>query len=226
MSPAASAMLINQIAPLITGAVHKGAVKTVGCEDREELVQDCLASAAQMLDSAEQRGKVVTPGNITYYVLQSAKTGRRSTSASRTDALSPACQLDGRSSVRSMDAPVESSGGYECGSLHEIFEDRGEDPSLTAARRIDWIRVLPLLDDRSRSILCETSEGIPVNVIAERHKVSSPRIVQLKREIAAVIAEHFGNDILAIITGDTAWEKNIRSVREKEACRYERSWTR
>ena len=225
MSPAAEFMLINQISPLITGAIHKGAVKTVGCEDHEELVQDCLASAAKMLSSAEDRGKKVTPGNITYYVLQSAKSGRRSTSASRTDALSPACQLDGRSKVSSMDAPVESS-DYECGTLHEVFEDRGEDPSLTAARRIDWIRVLPLLDDRSRSILCETSEGVPVKVIAERHKVSSPRVVQIKREIASIIYEHFGFDILAVITGDTAWKKNIRTVREKEASRYERSWVR
>ena len=225
MSSAAESMLINQISPLITGAIHKGAVRPVGCEDHEELVQDCIVSAAKMLDSAEQRGKVVTPGNITYYVLQSAKSGRRSTSASRTDALSPAAQLDGRSSVSSMDAPVES-GGEEFGTLHEIFEDNGEDPSLTAARRIDWVRVLPFLDDRSQSILCETSEGIPVNGIAERHKVSSPRIVQIKREIAKIIYEHFGFDILAIITGDTAWEKQIRTVREKEASRYERSWVR
>lgn len=82
-------------------AVIPKAVKTVGAEDAEELLQDAMTIAAQMLHRVEETGKKVTPGNIAYYVILHMKSGRRSQSATRTDVMAPGTQLDDKSCVLS-----------------------------------------------------------------------------------------------------------------------------
>ena len=63
MSPSAGTLLVEEIAPRLRAAIPKS-VQPVGAEDAEELVQDGIMIAAQMLDSVERRGRTVTPGNI------------------------------------------------------------------------------------------------------------------------------------------------------------------
>ena len=99
-------MLIRQIVPLITAAIARGAVKPTGSEDQEELVAEGIALAARSLDSAEQRGKIIFPNSLAYYAVQALKSGRRSGSAGRTDAMSPAVQLDGAVGLASMDEVI------------------------------------------------------------------------------------------------------------------------
>ena len=77
MSPQAGELLIEQIAPRLRATIPR-VVKPVGAEDSEELVQDAITVAAQMLQRVEACGKQVTPGNIAYYVLLHMKSGRRS----------------------------------------------------------------------------------------------------------------------------------------------------
>lgn len=49
-------MLLNEVAPRIRSAVPH-CVHAVGCEDAEELIQDTIAMAAKLYDSAEKAGK-------------------------------------------------------------------------------------------------------------------------------------------------------------------------
>jgi hypothetical protein len=56
------------------------------------LVQDTIATAAQLLHSVETRGKKVTAGNISYYAVRLTRQGRRSTGFKKTDPLHPAAQ--------------------------------------------------------------------------------------------------------------------------------------
>ena len=55
MSPHASWLLVNEIIPRIASAVPR-AVKTVGAEDHEELIQDATALAARMLNNVKTAG--------------------------------------------------------------------------------------------------------------------------------------------------------------------------
>ena len=82
MSPEAGEMLMGQIAPRLRSAIPK-CVHPVGAEDAEELVQDAIATAAQMLHNVEALGKTVTPGNIAYFTILHMKSGRRSVCRSR-----------------------------------------------------------------------------------------------------------------------------------------------
>jgi len=83
----------------------------VGSENAEELVQDATAFAAKLLHNAELAGKkvvqsagrrgarkvkTVSAGNISFYVIQHLKSGRRSTGSSISDVYGSATQLNGR----------------------------------------------------------------------------------------------------------------------------------
>ena len=103
MSPSAGIVLLQQIVPLIAGAIARGAVKPVGCEDHQELQAEGQAMAATMLDRLERKGRVVPPQSIAYYTLQAMKSGRRSGYSGRMDAMCPAASLDRAVQVRSMD---------------------------------------------------------------------------------------------------------------------------
>jgi hypothetical protein len=70
MSPQAGEVLVGAVMPIIQATVPR-VVKPVGSETFDELVQDGLAIAAAMLDSAERRGQPLL-----------ARTARRTTRCS------------------------------------------------------------------------------------------------------------------------------------------------
>ena len=136
MTPEAGCLLLEQIAPRLRSAIPRN-VQPVGAEDDEELVQDALVTAAQMLESVERNGKQVTPGNIAYYTILHMKSGRRSQCRSRADTMAQGTQLDSKSCVPSMEEEV----GYdpeldEAITLGSLLAGNREDPSMAAARNI------------------------------------------------------------------------------------------
>ena len=138
MTAQAGSLLVEQIAPRLRTMVPK-AVKPVGAEDAEELLQDAITIAAQMLHRVEVSGKKVTPGNIAYYVILHMRSGRRSQGSSRVDTMAVGTQLDGSSSVLSFEQEV----GYdpeldEPITLEQLLASEHEDPAMEAARNIDW----------------------------------------------------------------------------------------
>ena len=151
--------LVSEIAPRLQSAIPR-CVRTVGAEDAEELVQDGIVFAARMLQNVEQSGKQVTPGNIAYYVLQHLKSGRRSQSAGRSDVMSCGSQLDDHSSVMSIDEEI----GFDPETdepicLGDLLADSPEDPSMAAARHIDWREFLASHDYRYGPIVKSMAEG-------------------------------------------------------------------
>lgn len=222
MSPKLSRMLVNEISPRISSAIRKGAVKTVGSEDAEEIAQDGLAIAANILESAERRSRKITPGNIAYFALQTLKSGRRSTSASRTDAMSAAAALDGGTSLESLDEVNEEASDGEMENLHELLAADGEYPDARTAREIDWNELMPRLSSQGRRVINNTAAGESVKSTAKKCGVSSPRIVRIKRKIADTVSDLWGDNVLHEIAASPIWDHGLNAVREKAACRYER----
>ena len=163
MSPRAGDMLLRQVRPIIRAALAKGAVRTVGSEDLQELEADAVAQAANMLDSAELAGKEVRPNSVAYYVLQALRSGRRSGYAGRADALSPAAALDGRVTVLSMDEPFGYADDDENEelNLHACLAATGEDPAAQGSRELDWDSALAGLGQEDADIVLATAAGTP-----------------------------------------------------------------
>ena len=221
MSPAAGLVLVDEIMPIIEATVPR-AVKQVGAEDCEELVQDTVTMAAQFVESCEARGKPIYPSSVAYYAIQHAKSGRRSYGATRTDALCPAAQLDGRSTVTSMDEPIPCDDDDEL-SLHDLLAAPEEDPAQQAGREMDWAELMESLSDREVAILKTTISGDKLDALASRFGISPPRITQLKRELGRQIKLRWGDGALADAIRPPRWNWSIRAGQERSACRHERA---
>ena len=222
MSPRAGQMLLDGVRPIIRAALARGAVRTVGSEDLEELEADAVAQAANMLDSAELAGKEVSPNSVAFYVLQSLRSGRRSGYAGRADAMSPAAALDGRVTVLSLDEPF----GYadddpdEELNLHACLAASGEDPAAQGSRELDWDSALAGLGRADADIVLETAAGTPGLDLGLRYGVTPARVSQRKREIGGRLLLSLGDTVLADCVRESAWEGGMRAYREKRAYRY------
>lgn len=221
MSPRAGEMLISQIMPMITAAVASGKVQGMPTEDMEEVTADTMAQAAAIIDAAEANGSAYTPGTIARFALQSAKSGRRSTGASRTDACAPGCRMDNDLQFVSMDEETVGEDGNE-GTLHEALASRQEDPATCAGRVIDWDDVLPSLSDRQRRVLEDVAQYVSGKDTAAYLGISTGRVVQLKREIGNCVRETWGENALSDAITAPAWRAGLRAEREQRTCRRER----
>ena len=147
MTPHAGDLLVNEIVPRIRSSILRY-VRLVGSEDAEEVSQDAVAMAAAMLERVENQRKKVTPGNIAFYAVQMLRSGRRSTGSSNADVMGIGTQLNGRSMVQSFDEPVISEGDNSL-TLVDLLASDSEDPSIAAARKLDWEAFLESSDSSS-----------------------------------------------------------------------------
>lgn len=221
MSPRAGFVLMDQIAPRLRAAVHH--VRPMGSEDAEELLQDAMVAAAQMLDSLEARGKEVSPGNVAYYVVKNMKSGRRSQSANRTDALSPGAMLDGKSCALSLEEAVGLCAETgETIALGDLLAGAHEDPASAAARNIDWAEFLNEHDDRYTAMVRCAVSGQPMNKLKRKFRVSDSTLSTFKRNLAADIRETMGADVMEVVCRRPCWQAGIDAEWERQRCHHER----
>ena len=225
MTAQAGDLLVEQIAPRLRTLVPKS-VKPVGAEDTEELVQDAIVIAAQMLHRVEQSGKKFTPGNIAYYAVLHMRSGRRSQSATRTDTMAPGTQLDHKSAVLSFEEEV----GYDPEldtpiTLGDLLASEHEDPAMEAARNLDWELFLATHDYHYGVILKGMTESRSLKDTAAAQKESYPSMWQLKNRMAEDVREYLGPDAIAESVRTPRWKASINRDREKTACRADRRRT-
>jgi hypothetical protein len=221
----AGLLLLNDIMPLIAAAVARGAVKPTGCEDQQELQAEGMALAAQMLDSAEARGKTPKAGSVAFYALQALKSGRRSGYAGRLDAMSAAAALDGQVSLRSMDEGLGAHDDDPDGeiTLHDLLATNGDDTDVAAARAVDWALVLHELDERRRKVLRAASEGRRTDELAAELGVTAPRVCQVRESIGKYIVDAWGSNGIEDVTTPSKWRAGLRAATERRSGRAERS---
>lgn len=212
MTSKSAKMLETRISRIVKATIPKVA-RPIGSEDTEELIQDTLASAAEMIESMERQGKEPIPNSIAYYSIQRTKSGRRSYGAQRTDVMSAGYAMD-NDSLFSIDADVGDDEGCPM-SLHDVIAADSEDPSEVVLRDMDWHEFMSGLDARKRRILAELMVGMGTNEIAKLFGISAARITQLKREIGQHLRVFMGDDILAEVGRETVWRHDIRCLHEK-----------
>jgi hypothetical protein len=222
MSPEAAEMLMGQIAPRLRSAIPK-CVQPIGAEDAEELVQDAIVTAAQMLDRVERAGKTVTPGNIAYYAILHMKAGRRSQCRSRADAMANGTQLDHKSSVLSLEEEVGWDPELdEPIALGELLASRADDASLAGARNIDWEEFLSAHDYRYGVIVKGIAEGQRPGETARANGMTTEQLRWLTLNLAADVLEHMGEGVLDDAVQVPEWRGNLRVKSERVARQADR----
>jgi hypothetical protein len=222
MSPQAGVVLVQEIAPRLRNAIPQ-CVRKVGAEDDEELLQDGLTMAAQMLDNLELRGKQVTPGNVAYYCLLHLKSGRRSYSGGRTDVMGSATQLDHGSMVLSFEEEV----GYdseldEAIRLGDMLTCSKDDPSMAGARNLDWEEFVEAHDCRYLCIIHDLATGRTMLETARACGMTYPGIREVRDRLVEDLEEWMGEDLIADSAHVPSWRGNILVDKEKMACRADR----
>jgi hypothetical protein len=194
--------------------------------------------AAQMIHNAEKNGKQlvqsasskrrklqITCGNVAFYTIVKLRNGRRSTGSSVVDVYGAGTQINGRSRLNSLEEVVAESevDGGEIYFMHDVLaDDHQEDPSVKAARRMDWAAFMSGLSAREKAIVLLTIEGKCGAAIARALKTSSYTVQNSKHQLASKIIEFMGPDIIIAIQRRPGWEDSINATRMKMACREER----
>ena len=222
MTAQAGITLVEEITPRLRTLVPKS-VKPVGGEDAEELLQDAITIAAQMLYRVEVSGKTVTPGNIAFYTILHMRSGRRSQGSSRVDTMGIGTQLDGNSSVLSFEEEV----GYdpeldEPITLGQLLASEHEDPSMVAARNIDWELFIATHDYRYGLMIKGIAEGQSLKATAERSGHLYMSLYGLKEKMAEDVRQYLGDEALADSVQKPKWKACVNRDREKTACRADR----
>jgi hypothetical protein len=198
-------------------------VKTVGCEDHEELYQDGLAMAAHMLHNLEERGKSVTPGNVAYYTLLHLKSGRRSYSTGHTDVMGSATQIGHNSMVLSLEEEVGFDPEMnEPIRLEEMLTDRRDDPSMAAGRNLDWESFLDDHDPRYLCIVHDLGSGRTMLDTARACRMPYHQIRELRDRLVEELQEWLGPKAIEDSLRSPAWRANIMQDHERTACRADR----
>ena len=226
MSSHADKMLTDEIVPrLRTMIPHK--VSFVGAEDAEELLQDATLMAARLLARARANGKQVTPGNIAFYTMLHLRSGRRSHSASRSDAMGSRTQIVGHSRVTSMEAPVASdeASPEEPLTLGDVLASDAEDPSETAARNLDWEALIDTLDEKALAVLHCMADEVRLQELATRHGVCRTTVQGWRNQLTELVRTFMGADVLHMIQRTPQWRENLTAMREQMACRMDRRMT-
>jgi hypothetical protein len=224
MSPQASWILQDQIVPRLRSAIPKS-VLCVGAEDHQELIQDGIAMSARMLDRVERQGKLgkVTASNIGYYCLQHLKSGRRASGSSTVDIMGSATQLNGSVRLHSLNEVVsQTESGEEVFELHDVFSNDHDDPSVQAARRLDWSAFLATLSKAERIVVKYLYAGRTLRDAARKAGVCDSTMQYHKQRIAQKITDFMGLDILRDIASIPHWRIGLNCERELLACRAER----
>jgi len=198
-------------------------VKTVGCEDHEELYQDGLCMAAKLLDGLERRGKSVTPGNVAYYTILHLKSGRRSYSTGHTDVMGSATQIGKNSMVLSFEEEVGwDAETDEAVNLGELLASSAEDPSMTAARNLDWESFLDQSDPRYLCIIYDLASGHTMLDTARACRMTYHDVRLIRDRLVEDLEEFMGDDAIADASRVPAWRGNLQVDKEKMACRADR----
>ena len=223
MNTSTENLLLREVQPRLRNAIHT--VPAVGSDDPEELLQDGLVIALILLSGARHSRKSVTAANLAYYSVKSLRSGRRSTGYWKTDPLHPAAQING-CRVHSFEEPVAVDRSTdEPLTLGEILPSHDDDPAVQACRQMDWDSLIKKLDAITEAVLVCLATCEELTSLVARFGKCRSTLQNHKDRLARLIKAHMGEDILRQVQEQPGWHNDVQAIRQKLACRWERSTT-
>ena len=224
MSPQASWLLQEEVVPRLRSSIPR-AVRCVGAEDHEELIQDATVIAARMIIRAESLGKLgkISSGNFAYYTLQHCKAGRRAMGTNSVDVMGTATQLKGKTALHSLNEMVaEDENGADIIELQDVIANDHEDPATIAARKMDWDSFLAQLSRIETLVVEFLCAGKTLRDVSRKVGVSDSAMQTYRRKIAQKILEFMGTDVLTDLARLPGWRNTLDCERAAQACRNDR----
>ena len=220
MNTATGDLLVHEIAPRLCSMIPRQVIP-IAPEDPDELCQDGVALAAQLLDSCMRKGKAVTPGNIAHYTVQLLKSGRRSTGSRATDPLAPMTRLQQRAEPVSTEAPASVEDG-ETLSFADFLADDRDDPGTVALRRVSWEELGRDLTPRETAVVTALGEGHGLRETARQMGLASSALTAARNSLADRIRESWGDTVVNESAKAPAWVPTLRANRRRKPARMAR----
>jgi hypothetical protein len=136
--------------------------------------------------------------------------------------MSPGTQLSGRSRLTSFDEPLGFDEAGESITLADLFDNKQDDPSMLAARNLDWEVFIAGQTRRGRTLLTVVAEGRALRDVARLLGLSDSGVQEEKRKVARAVREYMGANILSESIKEPRWRDNIMAGRERQAVRAAR----
>ena len=223
MSPKAGWLLVNRIVPGLSRLFPVAAPRLVQKPPKSWSKMPSLwPHACSVWVSMAKRSSL--SGISPIYTIQHSKSGRRSVGNSTADVHGTGTQINGLVRLESSDEAVrtdESTGDNL--TLGEVLSFEAEDPSMTAARNLDWQEFIAAQTSLGQAILQALSEGGRLLGLAKKLKISVAAIKAQTQQLAASLLEFMGADILKEIVRKAPWQDNLDATREGLACRAHRN---
>ena len=109
---------------------------------------------------------------------------------------------------------ISEENGGEIYYLHDVLSNNdADDPSVVAARRLDWNAFCSDLPAREKLVVEFLVEGASGSAIARKLRTTDSRIQTIKRHLAKAIVEFMGPEILQEILKLPAWKNSILATR-------------
>ena len=163
-------------------------------EEREEAIQEVIASAFVAHARLVQRGKDCAgfATSLARYAIAQFRAGRRVGSRLNSDDLTSAyCQLRSGHSVTSLCRQTEAGDWEEL-----VVEDKRCTPADVAVTKLDFIAWLGQLDKTRRNAARSLASGATTKHVAEQLRLSAARISQRRRELHADWLSFQGEKVL------------------------------
>jgi hypothetical protein len=105
---------------------------------------------------------------------------------------------------------VNDENGGEIYLLHDVLSNNdADDPSVIAARKLDWQEFVRDLPARERAVVEFLVEGASGSAIARKLRTSDAKVRAIKQHLAQAILEFMGPEILNEILKLPAWKNGI-----------------
>ena len=131
--------------------------------------------------------------------------------------------VKGNARLSSLDEPaaVDEETGGEL-TFNDVLSRDEEDPSIQAARKMDWETFMAGLSTRDQAVIEGLVEGTSGSAMARKLGVCSFTIQHRKRSLAKAVAAFMGDDILIEVRRLPRWKDSLDATKERQAVRYER----
>ena len=107
-------------------------------------------------------------------------------------------------------------------TLNDVMSISNSDPSVEAARNIDWLAFIKQQTPRAKAIIICLVEGRSVKSLAVKLNVNQATILNEKQRLGRRLLEFMGVDVIADSQRPPRWKNNLNAIAEQLACREER----
>lgn len=180
-------------------------------ESADDIYQDTVAMAFQLLRAYEAKGRDIPGEVVAFYAMQRAKCGRRSTGRTTADVYGGEAQLSGKSTLAHEALVEDATGKVDMIPIADTLVSSA-DVARTVATRMDWSALWQVLTPRERAVVQGFAANHSKLATCAAARVHATRHAAIRRRVARKILAAWGPDVLADLARRSLWQCEVEQM--------------